>query len=255
MVKVNDISAYINELAPYDTQCSWDNCGLLVGDGNAEVKKVGLCLDLTEETFENAKKYGSDLIITHHPAIFSPQKSFLAESLIYKASVSGVAVISAHTCFDCAKGGVNDVLCGLLGLSDIKSVQSNECTVPMVRIGKTGNEYTPEEFAKIVSQKLGTVVRLVDAGQKINSVAVCGGAGMDFICDAIRDGADAFVTGEIKHHEMLFAKEKGITVICAGHFETEYPAMTALKNKLSEKFNSTEFGVLEQSNPIKFIYK
>lgn len=253
MTTIKDISDYINEIAPYNTQCSWDNCGLLVGDKSMTAKKVGLCLDLTEETLENAKSFGANLIITHHPAIFSAQKTFLSDDIIYKTAMSGISVISAHTCFDCANGGVNDVLSDILELSEVGGVESEECVLPMARIGKTEKEYTPEEFAKFVSEKLGTTAKLVDAGKKIKTVAVCGGAGMDFLCDVIRDGADAFVTGEIKHHEMLLAKEKGITVIAAGHFETEYPAMTALKNKLENKFGGIEFKVLGQSNPIKFI--
>ena len=253
MTTIKDISDYINEIAPYNTQCSWDNCGLLAGDKDLIVKKVGLCLDLTGETLENAKSFGANLIITHHPAIFSAQKSFLSDDIIYKTAISGIFVISAHTCFDCANGGVNDVLSEILELSDVKKVESEECVLPMARIGKTKKEYTPSEFAKFVSEKLGTTVRLVDAENKINTVSVCGGAGMDFICDVIRDGADAFVTGEIKYHEMLFAKEKGITVVAAGHFETEYPAMDALKNKLEKKFGKIEFKVLEQTNPIRFI--
>ncbi len=253
MITVKDVSDFIDEIAPYKTQCSWDNCGILIGNPEAKIKKIGLCLDLTEETLENAKKNGADLIITHHPAIFSGQKSFLSDNLIYKTAMSSIAVISAHTCFDCADGGVNDILCEILGLSDVKPVSSEELSAPMVRMGKTEKEYTPEELAKLVSEKLHTTVRLVDGKDKISSVAVCGGAGMDFLFDAIKSGAGAYITGEIKHHEMLLAKEKGITVISAGHFETEYPAMNKLKDILAKKFKELDFVLVEQSNPVKYI--
>lgn len=252
MVNVKAVSDYINSFAPYETQCSWDNCGLLVGDEDKCVKKAGICLDLTAETLENAKMQGVDLVVTHHPLIFTPQKNFLSGDKAYELAVSGISLISAHTCFDCAEGGVNDVLCELFGISDVKGIETEETTVPMVRIGDVEAQ-TSLEFAKAVAEKLGTVCHVVDCSNVVKKVAVCGGAGMDFFDAAIKAGADAYVTGEIKHHEMLYAKEKGVTVIEAGHFETENPSMTALKNKLENQFKQVEFVILEQSAPAKFI--
>lgn len=252
MVNVKAVSDYINSFAPYETQCSWDNCGLLVGDESKAVSKVGVCLDLTVETLKKAKEQAVDLVVTHHPLIFAPQKNFLSGDKAYELAVAGISLISAHTCFDCADGGVNDVLCGLLGISNVKGVATEETTVPMIRIGEV-KEQSSLDFAKLVSEKLGTVCRVVDCGNEIKRVAVCGGAGMDFYDEAVKAGADAYVTGEIKHHEMLYAKEKGVTVIEAGHFETENPSMTALKDKLENQFSQVEFVILEQSSPVKFI--
>ena len=252
MVKVKDISDYINTFAPYETQCSWDNCGLIVGDEEQEVKKVALCLDLTEETLDKAIKEGADLVITHHPLIFTPQKNFLKGDKAFTLAVKGISLISAHTCFDCADGGVNDVLCEVLGISNVKAVVSEELTVPMVRIGDV-IEQSSSDFSALVAKKLNTVCRVVDCANKIKRVAVCGGAGMDFYLDAVKEGADAYVTGEIKHHEMLMAKETGVTVIEAGHFETESPSMAALKNKLENQFSQLEIVLLKQSSPVKFI--
>lgn len=252
MVKVKDISDYINSFAPYETRCDWDNCGLLVGDGEQTVNKVALCLDLTAETLDGAISSGADLVVTHHPVIFTPQKSFLRGDKAFELAARGISLISAHTCFDCAEGGVNDVLCNVLEISDVKKVNSDELTVPMVRTGEI-KEQSSLEFAAFVAKKLGTVCRVVDCGNSVKRVAVCGGAGMDFYLDAVKAGADAYVTGEIKHHEMLFAKETGVTVIEAGHFETENPAMTALKNMLEKRFSQVEFVLVEQSAPVKFI--
>lgn len=252
MVNVKVVSDYINSFAPYETQCSWDNCGLIVGDEGREVKKAGICLDLTGETLENAKREGVDLVITHHPLIFAPQKSFLSGDKAYDLAVAGISLISAHTCFDCAEGGVNDVLAELLGLTEVKGVETAETAVPMVRIGKIEKK-SSLELARLVAHKLGTVCRVVDCGNEISTVAVCGGAGMDFYDEAVKAGADAYITGEIKHHEMLYAKEKGVTVIEAGHFETENPSMTALKNKLENQFSKVEFVLLDQTPPVRFI--
>lgn len=252
MPTVNRVSDYIDSLAPYDTKCEWDNCGLLVGDKNSKIHKIGFTLDLTAETLQRAKEEGVRLIVTHHPVIFRAQKSFTSGNPAFEAARSGIDVISAHTCFDCADAGVNDVLGELLGLCDIEKVESRETVKPMARIGKL-SPVSPKELAALVSRKLDTTVRFVDGGRNIEKVAVCGGAGMCFLDDVLAAGADAFVTGEIKHNEMLEAKEKGVTVIAAGHFETEYPAMTVLKERVQKQFPDTECVLIAQSNPIEYI--
>ncbi len=252
MVKVKAVSDYINNFAPYSTQCAWDNSGLLVGDKSADVRKVGICLDLTDETLKNAIKEKVDLIVTHHPLIFTPQKNFLSDNKAFKLAKEGISLISAHTPFDCAEGGVNDVLCEILGIENAVGLESEECGIPMARIGSV-KEQLSSDFARFVSEKLGTVCRVVDCKNTVRRVAVCGGAGMDFLADALREGADAYVTGEMKHHEMLLAREEGITVIDAGHFQTETPSMTKLKNKLETEFQDVEFVLLGQSAPIEFI--
>lgn len=253
MTTVKNISDYINSFSPYNTQCSWDNSGMLVGDESKEVKKIGFALDLTDESFESAKAFGVDLIITHHPIIFKAQKNFLKGNLPYELAVSGISAISTHTCFDCAKGGVNDVLCELLELEDCASVPTADCIEPMVRIGKTKINNS-KDFAKLVSEKLDTVCRVAfSEKQNIEKVAVCGGAGIDFLDDVISAGADAYVTGDCSHHGFLDAKQKGITLIAAGHFETENPSMLRLMDLIATAFPEIEMHMLRQSNPVEFI--
>ena len=253
MVSVKAVSDYINSFAPFDTQCSWDNSGILIGDESAEVKKIGVCLDLTSETVEDAKKQGVDLIVSHHPAIFAPQKTFLKGNNAYEVALAGINLISTHTPFDCADEGINGVLCDLLGIKNAKGLKSEESFVPMARIGEV-EEQSSLDFARFVAGKLGTVCRVSDAENTIKKVAVCGGAGIDFFFDAVREGVDAFVTGEGKYHRMLDAKDWGITFIEAGHFETENPAMSVIKNKLEEQFKEIEVVLLNQSTPIKYVF-
>lgn len=252
MVTVKDISDYINSFAPYSTQCEWDNCGILVGDKNKKIKKIGFVLDLTDESLSDAVKNSVDLIITHHPVIFKAQKSFLKGNIAFDAASKGITVLSAHTCFDCAEGGVNDVLCNLLGINNAVGVPSEVCSVPMARIGDIA-EMSSWEFAEFVSKRLGTVCRVSDCGNTVRKVAVCGGAGADFIEDAVKMGADAYVTGDMDHHEFLLAAEMGITVVAAGHYETENPSLSVLKNKICGNFSEIEGVLLKQDNPVKYI--
>ena len=253
MVKVKDISDFINTIAPYDNKCEWDNCGILVGDKDREVKKIGFALDMTSEVLEDAIKNGVDLIITHHPIIFRAQKNFLKGNLAFDLAVSGISAISAHTCFDCANGGVNDVLCELLGIKNATGIPDDECPVPLARIGDI-EPMSSLGFAKKVADVLGTACRVADSGKTVKKVAVCGGAGTDgFIFASADMGADAVVTGEIKHHIFLAAKEMGITAIQAGHFETENPAVSAFKKYIENEFSDLETLMLKQSNPTKII--
>ena len=253
MVKVKDISDFIDSIAPYNTKCEWDNCGILIGDKNKEVKKIGFALDLTSEVLSDAIENNVDLIVTHHPIIFRPMKSFLKGNLAYDLAVSGISAISAHTCFDCAKGGVNDVLCDLLGIKNTIGVPDDECPVPMARIGEI-EPVKSEDFAKKVAETLDTVCRVADSGKVIRKVAVCGGSGPDdFIFTSAEMGADAVITGEIKHHIFLAANEIGLTAIQAGHFETENPAVSALKKYINNEFNDVECILLKQSKPTKII--
>ena len=252
MINVKMISEYIDSFAPYTSKCEWDNCGILVGDPLKYINKVGFTLDLTEETLEKAKELEIDLIITHHPIIFKAQKNFVSGDLSYELAVNSISAISAHTCFDCAKGGVNDVLCEILDIENPEGVPCDECVVPMARIGDV-SETTTKEFARKVSDKLCTVCRVVDCGKTVKRVAVCGGAGMDFIDDVIKLGADTYVTGDCSHHQFLLAKEKGINLIAAGHFETENPAMLRLMDIIGAEFPGLELHSLCQSNPVEFI--
>lgn len=253
MVSVKNISDYIDSIAPYNLKCDWDNCGILIGDKDKIVNKIGFALDLTSEVLADAIKEKVDLIITHHPIIFRAQKSFLKGNLPYELAVSGISAISAHTSFDCAVGGVNDVLCQLLEIADTAGVPDEECPVPLARIGKI-KPINSADFAQKVSRVLSTCCRVADSGKIIEKVAVCGGAGTDsFLFTAAEMGADAIVTGEIKHHIFLAANEMGITAIEAGHFETENPAVNALKKYIEKQFPQVECVLLKQSSPTKII--
>lgn len=251
MIKVKDIFDYINSFAPFDTQCQWDNSGLLIGDADKEVKKIGFALDMTKEVLLDAVNNQVDLIVTHHPVIFTPQKAFLKGDIAYELALNGISVISAHTSFDCAKGGVNDVLCELFGLINIEGVESEECAVAMARIGELpfSDELTSLQLGKLVAQKLDTSPKVVVSDKPVRKVALCGGAGMDFFVDAVKMGADAYITGEAKHHELLMAQDMGITLIEAGHFETENPSVEYLRTYVQKQFSQTKTIILKQTRP------
>lgn len=233
MPKVKDLYEFIDSFAPYNTACKWDNTGISVGDETQEVKKIVFALDITGEVADFAKNVNADLIITHHPLIFNPVKQLPAASTLYKLANYGISHISAHTNFDLAEEGVNTCLCEKLNLKITDSIKSDDVCL---YICKTENEIDLTDFAYLVKEKLGGTVRYSGKNTKINTVAVCSGAGADYLSEAKTIGADVLLTGDGSHHDFLDANEMGIALICAGHFETENPAIDLLLQKIENEF-------------------
>lgn len=247
MSKVIDFYNYINQIAPFSLQEEWDNSGLLIGESNAEVKKVLVALDCTSELIDLAVKYDCQLVVTHHPIIFKGEKSLVDNNLSFKAAKNNIAFICAHTSFDCAEGGVNDILAKTIGLENIVKSFNGE-----LRIGDIKTT-TVSEFAKHIKKILNANVNFCCGDKKISKVAVCSGAGSDFVLQAKNMSADVLVTGEAKHHEFLDCIEMDFGLITAGHFETEIIAMKPLMEKLENEFINVEFILADQKSPINKI--
>ena len=247
-VYTKDIYNYIDSFAPFSSQESWDNSGLLVGSFFNEVKKVLIALDISAYEIEKAKEINAQLIVSHHPVIFTAQKTFLDTSVVFEAARAGISLLCAHTNLDKATGGVNDTLCEKIGLKYEK--MPPEIAEGFLNVGTTDREYTSQEYAKHLSEKLGAAVRYSSCADAIRKVAVCSGSGADFFSCAKELGCDALVTGDASYHDFLDAKHSGIAIFAAGHFETEVIIAEKLQKMLSEKFNDTEFVVSDRTNPI-----
>ncbi len=244
MAKVKDFYGYLNSIAPFETQEDWDNSGMLVGDMDAEVKKVAVVLDITHEEIKKAKAIGADLIISHHPVIFNPIKSVTRGSVPYELVASSINALCCHTPLDIADGGTNDSLAELLGIEVTRTED------PILRLG-TVEPTTAQELAGKIANTLNTKVRYADAGRKIEKIAICTGAGCSLIKAA--GEIDAFITGDASHHNFLDCIQAGITLIAAGHYETEIVVVPVLVKKLQAQFPDIEIIDIKQENPIKFI--
>lgn len=244
MAKVKDFYGYLNSIAPFETQEDWDNSGMLVGDMDAEVKKVAVVLDITHEEIKKAKAIGADLIISHHPVIFNPIKSVTRGSVPYELVASSINALCCHTPLDIAGGGTNDSLAELLGIEVTRTED------PILRLG-TVEPTTAENLAGKIAKTLNTKVRYADAGRKIEKIAICTGAGCSLIEAA--GEIDAFITGDASHHNFLDCIQAGITLIAAGHYETEIVVVPVLVKKLQAQFPDIEIIDIKQENPIKFI--
>ncbi len=248
-----DLYQFIDSLAPFSTQEDWDNSGFLVGDQNKEIHKVALCLDVTLDTLRQAKEFGADLVVSHHPVIFHPLKAVTADSPVFYAIENGIGLLAAHTPWDAADGGVNDVLATVLGLTDIHKIGPEENGVQMLRAGRLKTAVPAAEFADIVATALNTVVRVSSATKQIQTVAVCGGAGCSFLPALASEGnIDAFVTGDAKHNDFLDAIDLDIALLAAGHYETETISVPVLLKLLQQEFPELDYRYLE-SAPVAYI--
>ena len=336
--KIRHISTFLNQWAPPGTKMDYDNVGLLVGDPDAEVTNILTCLDITDAVVAEAIQSDCELIVAHHPLIFSKIGKINPTDeqgrIIYKLIKNDIGLLVAHTNLDAALDGVSFVLANMLGLDDLSFLTKNysiskkislvssvensdsmvqllnyysaedvhhysvesrekdlrcfEATIdkhhlPALRKGlkkegllkdgalqitdlvSTSNNFGmgvigqyPEEglgkneFLHLVSQALNVkAIRFSGDVNRIKTVAVCGGAGVFLKEKAIKAGADAFVSADIKYHD-YFTEQENFLLVDVGHYESEFPVAEALKKELSEAFDNLKVSVTEiVTNPMQ----
>ena len=241
MLTVQNVYEFINERAPFDLQESFDNAGILVGHPDQEVHGIHVAMDVTGRVIDEAEAHGANLIITHHPMMFSARRRLVETDsetrLLCRLIRSNISLIAAHTNLDRAPGGINDVLAQLCGLTEITGDA-------FVRVGALSAPMTAGALAEDLSRRLNTLVRVMgDESLPVAKVGLCSGAGSDFCEEARRMGAQAVLTGETKHHHALEAAENGMVMLEAGHFATEAPGIFALADALQIWLNAVQCSV------------
>ncbi len=253
MITVQTVYDFLDSFAPFAGAMDFDNSGLLVGDAGKAVQTIALTLDITRDTVQSAMDAGADLMVSHHPVIFKPRKALRPDDPACMLICAGMSAICAHTNLDAAVGGVNDVLADIFSLERVEAVATDAIPVPMVRVGFLPDTMRPIELAATAAEQLDAKVRWCDGGHPIETVAVCGGAGGDLVADMARMGIDALITGDADYHDFLDAEQLGVTLIAAGHFETEQPVIPALAQKLRAAFPGVEVVIAEQKRTVKTI--
>ena len=251
MATVKDVALFLDSIAPCSMKMDFDNVGLLAGDGNKQVHKVLLALDVTDEVIAEAVAYGADLLVTHHPLMFSI-KNASTDDMIGRKLVAilgaGMSAVCMHTNLDAAVGGVNDCLMNVLGITaegviEPYGVNEDGIAYGMGRYG-TVQEMPLVAFLQQCKNSLQcNGLRYVDAGKPVTRVAVCGGSGSSMLQDIAALGCDTFVTADVKHNGFLDAKELGINLIDAGHYSTENVVIPYLHQILAERFPALELKV------------
>lgn len=260
MISIRDIIATVERIAPLELQESWDNSGVQVGDTSLPCTGVTLCVDCTPEIVDEAATSGHNLIVAHHPLIFKPLKSLTgatpAEVTVIDALRRGICVYSAHTSLDCAEGGISKVMSGMLGLTGVVALEPNG----LGAIGQLPEPLTPLQLAALARDIFGCeAVRVASAwcdapdNRTISRVALCGGAGGSLIRSAVDAGAQAYITGDLRHHDFVdFAP--WLFMIDVGHFDSEKCARSILYNAITEIFPNFAVSIAKnERNPIKYL--
>ncbi|TCK04601.1 Nif3-like dinuclear metal center hexameric protein [Phorcysia thermohydrogeniphila] len=256
MVKLKEITAFLESAVPLDLQDSWDNSGLQVGWEEQEVEVVGFALSVSRTVLSEALREKVDLLITHHPVTISGVKSLVPfkypNNLFLELAKKGVAVYSLHTNLDVSPLGPTAIIADELGLLD---------RVPIVTsppYGSLGTLPTPlsqrELFFKLSEILEKDVYRVVGFKPEnvVKKVAICSGSGASFI-DLVAGKADVYVTGDVKYHDALKSIDLGLTLFDMGHFGTERLFYRKLKELLAKAFPSLKFKLLCEKSPFEVV--
>lgn len=254
MTTVGDILSYLETLAPRAMKMDWDNVGLLCGGRNRPVTRILVALDPFEGVCREAAQWGAELIVTHHPLIFSPLKAVTDETSIGRTVQllcrSGISAINAHTNLDCAPGGVNDCLAAALGLQDIQVIAPSGVDEMgrewgLLRQGVVENQSLSDFLAHVKAALHCDGLRYVDGRKPVHRVAVGGGACASELVDAVNAGCDTFVTADVKYNQFWDAQDLGLNLIDAGHFPTENPVVGLLAAKIAANFPDVTVNISE----------
>lgn len=219
----------LEELSPKRFALSFDNVGLLVGRYDKDVKTIYIALDATDEVIDAAIECEADMLITHHPMIFSAIKSVRADDFIgrriLKLAKYDISYYAMHTNFDVM--GMADAAADEIDLIERDVLQvtyEDEIGVEGIgRIGRLREEMSLIELCDFVKERfmLDTVKVFGDPDRLCNICAISPGSGKSMIKYAIEKGADVIITGDIDHHEGIDSVAQGLCVIDAGHFGIE----------------------------------
>ncbi|MDO4745654.1 MAG: Nif3-like dinuclear metal center hexameric protein [Bacillota bacterium] len=256
-VCVGDIADIIEKQVPSQLQEEWDNSGLLIGFENKPVSKILTCLEIDKKVLDEAIAIEADMIITHHPLIFSEIKALNDQN--YKSGIilelirRGISVYSCHTPFDKVKGGNNDILMNKLELGSVKNLSGQDLVsaAKMIErkdeadIGRTAELKKPityKDFLLHAADKLDMSIRQLhaagDLDTEIQKVGCCTGAGADLAMMAAGSGCQLFITGDVKYHEAQDVLQSGMCILDAGHYGTEKFFAEAMKGLLDKKLDA-----------------
>ena len=239
-----EIIQVIEASYPKEAALDFDNVGLLAGRLEKEVSKVYLALDATEEVIDKAIALGTDMLITHHPLIFSPMKRVTDEDFIGRRVVkllqNDISYYAMHTNYDVLgmaelSGRIMDLQNG--EVLDVTYADEEGHPEGIGRIGNLEKEMTLEECCVYVKHRLdlGSLKVFGDMQKKVHRLAISPGSGKSSIAVALEKGADVLVTGDIGHHDGIDAVEQGLAVIDAGHYGTEYIFIEDMKQFFEKK--------------------
>ena len=248
---IKDIFKRFDEIIPIENAADWDNSGEQIQFSSEVVNRVLTTLEVTNEVIDEAISRNCNLILSHHPLIFTKFNTISdkhpKQKMIIRLISNKISVYSAHTNYDIAEGGTSDYLTKQFDLNEVGVIPDTD---GFAMQGMLKAEMKLEEFIKLACEVTNTPIKEVRftgyQEKNIRKVGLCAGSGSEFLSNAFNAGCDVFVTGDVKYHTAQDSLELGIPVVDMGHFHTEKSFANQAAKIFGSKINSIE-------NPIEFI--
>ena len=265
MLKTKDILQFLNAIAPFDLAEDWDNCGLQAGNLNWDVNKIMIGLDVSLELMKAAQKNNCDLVLTHHPLMIQPEKSFdfsqMPGNVIEIAARQRISVVSVHTNLDKAADGLNDYFARKIGLAettvfctDAQVSALSDIAIGMGRIGTLKPRTSLGQLVLQIKERLH-LSHLRVTGEMdlpVTRAAICTGSGGSLLDEFLNSGADVYITGDMKYHDARRVEEASKALVDVGHFGSEHMAVELLFDKLKRAVETAGCTIeIEQFNQEK----
>ena len=255
-MKVKDIIEVIEEFAPLSLQEGWDNSGLCIGSPEDPVTSVLFGLDCTPELVDEAVACGADMIVTHHPLIFSGLKKISSDNkvgeAVIKAIKAGISIYAAHTSADKVIAGVSGAMAARLGLENVRILDEDGDGTGLGVVGDLPRPLTSDEAVAFVKERFGLKMMRTSRPLEgmISRVAMCGGSGGSLIGAAMRSGAQLYISGDISYHNFFTAD--GFMIMDIGHYDSEIEIVDILFSLIKKKFPTFAVRITQNiySNPI-----
>lgn len=256
-MRCDEVIVRLEELSPVHYAQEWDNVGLLVGRNDKDVRRVMIALDATSDVIEQAVQAQADFLLTHHPLLFAPTKCICSDDFIGRRLIrlikNDICYYAMHTNFDVM--GMADAAADELGLKNRRvlsvTYEDEISKEGLGRYGRLPRIMTLGECAEYVKSvfHLQQVFLYGDAEHTVETMAVLPGSGKEEIADAIRVGADVYLTGDMSHHAGIDAVEQGLFVIDAGHFGLEQIFIPYMRDYFARELPELEVLTAEQKAP------
>ena len=255
-MKVKDIIKVIEEFAPLSIQEGWDNSGLCIGSPEDEVNSVLLALDCTPALVDEAIECGADMIVTHHPLIFSGLKRINPEDMIGETVINaikaGIAIYAAHTNADKVLEGVSGAMAARLGLEDVQVLEPDGDGVGLGVVGQLKTPMTGNQILELIGEKFspGAIRSSKPIEGTVSRIAMCGGSGGSLIGAARKAGAQVYISGDISYHN--FFTPEGFMIVDIGHYESEIEIVDILFSLIKKNFPTFAVRITQnlKSNPV-----
>lgn len=257
----SEITKKIEDRYPKRYAMEWDNVGLLVGRCDKEVQKIYIALDATDEVIEEARNWGADLLLTHHPMIFKGMKRITDQDFIgrrvLKLIQNDMSYYAMHTNYDVK--GMAQLAGEYLEMEEMEvleqTAEENGIMDGIGRVGFLKSEMTLQDCCQFVKKELGlpNVKVFGDLNQMVRRAAISPGSGKSVISCALKKGTDVLITGDIDHHEGIDAVAQGMMIIDAGHYGTEYIYMEDMRKFCAANFPEIQVLTAKVQQPFQIL--